>query len=835
MIEILREIYFNHSNNYALARTSTGTISYFPVEGSPTDEQILQHLSGEIVLGSYTLRTDSTVSYICWDVDSTNRDKARNIATALSEQLGEIPHGIEFSGNKGYHIWIFLTEPVPASKAKEFGIQLRESVGAPVSGDPHVEVFPKQDQLTSSSPLGNLIKLPLGEHPKTHSRSMFVDRSNGWEAGPEVDPTSILQKRISFDMLEQALGGVSPIEKMVLLLSGYWVNGERHNLSLALSGFLASLGWSRDDVDELITALVEQNGGDLENLLECVSTTFSRLADNKTVQGFSALNERLPVNVMRSLSELAGQNIADPSIQLIDRIRLEKNTAAYLKVRSAARTMYANLSDTGRFVKTENSLFWLDLGSHQLIEIGTPLWFSRLHTKFGINPKESFGTQVLAAIEMDALTRADKVEVHKRFHWDGRTLHINFGGAEVYKLCGDPARRSISYNGAEEFLFASSANGLQEEIGSTNILEADPLNPWDFLTNDLNFDITEQQKANSEQQRQLLQAWILQLFFGSIANTRPILLLMGPRGSGKTTTARRILRFFEGFNEDVLGIVEDKPDSLRASLENHLVLALDNMEKTRVRWLDNLLNRLATGAQIEIRQLYKSNETYTIRPNCFVLCTGIELPTTEESLFSRILPLELSPLGSPKSEYLIQSRLKDNMVGIWRGMFDLLDDVIQQLNTVGSISIPNSSRLADFVMFCHRIKRCKGLKSDLLTNGLASLGERQNQAMGQSSPAIQVLNFWLEECMKQRVMMDPDKDPTEWRGAGDLFRIFQAIAKKEKMAEFRWTTPAAFARHWTLLAKGGLGITHFETRMHHNTRNGREEEQYRFPVMSLGE
>lgn len=834
MIDLLREIYFQGSNNYAMARSSTGTVSYFPIEGKPTDEQIQHHLEGQIVLGSYTLRGDSTVAYICWDVDSTNRDKARNIASAISEQLGDIPHGIEFSGNKGYHIWIFLEEPVPASKAKGFGIQLRESVGAPTSGDPHVEVFPKQDQLTSSSPLGNLIKLPLGEHPKTHNRSMFVDRSNGWESGPEVDATSILKKRIRFDQLEQALGGSSPVQKMVLLLGGYWVNGERHNLSLAISGFLASLGWAKDDVEELITLLVEQNGGELENLLECVSTTFQRLADNKTVQGFSALNERLPVNVMRSLSELAGQNIADPSIQLIDRIRLEKGSAAHLKVRSAARTMYANLSDTGRFVQTENNLYWLDLGSHKLIEIGSPWWFSRMHNKFGINPKESFGVQVLAAIEMDARVRSDKVEVHKRFHWDGHTLHINFGGAEVYKLCGDPARRSISYNGAEEFLFASSSNGLQEEIGSTNILLADPLNPWDYLTNDLNFDTTEQQKANSEQQRQLLQAWILQLFFGSILNTRPIMLLMGPRGSGKTTTARRILRFFEGFNEDVLGIVEDKPDSLRASLEDHLVLALDNMEKTRVRWLDNLLNRLATGAQIEIRQLYKSNETYTIRPNCFVLATGIELPTSEEALFSRILPLELSPLGSPKSEFLIQSRLKDNMVGIWRGMFDLLDDVIYQLHTVGAVNIPNSSRLADFVMFCHRIKRCKGLKADVLTAGLASLGERQNQAMGQSSPAIQVMDFWLEECIKQRLITDPDKDPTEWRGAGDLFRIFSAIAKKEKM-DFRWTTPAAFARHWSLLAKGGLGNTHYETRQHYNPRNGREEEQYRFPVMSLGE
>jgi len=833
LTEILQKLFFTNRNSYAQARNASGTISYFPLEGTPSEKQLDQHIRGEIVLGSYTLMADSTVDHIVWDVDSTDLVKARNIAAAISEQLGKIPHGIEFSGNKGYHIWIFLEKPVSAAKAKAFGVHLRESVGAPTSGDPHVEVFPKQESLTPSSPLGNLVKLPLGEHPKTHNRSIFVDRENGWEAGPEVDPISVLSAKVDFEILEESLVGTSPLERMTLLLGGYWTSGERHNLALALSGFLASLGWAKDDVTELIQSLIDDYGGDPENLLDCVTTTFKRLTANQTVQGFGALNERLPVTVMRALSELAGQNIADPTIQLIDRIRLEKGPSPFQRVRSAGSTMFSNLQDTGRFVKTENISYWLDLGNHQLVDLESTQWLSLMHRKFGINSKEGFGTQVLEFLRLQAFERSDLVKVHKRFHWDGSTLHINFGGAEVYKLTGNRSQRSISYNGAEEFLFMSCETGLGEELSTRNLFEADPLNPWDFLTNDLSFDPTENQRASNEQQRQLLQAWILQLFFGSILNTRPIALLMGPRGSGKTTTARRILRFFEGFQEDVLGIVEDKPDSLRASLEDHLVLALDNMEKTKVRWLDNLLNRLATGAQIEIRQLYKSNEKYTIRPDCFVLATGIELPTSEESLYSRILPFDLSPLLAPRSEYLIQSRLKDNMVGIWSGMFDYLDGVIHELKSVGAIAVPNSSRLADFVMFCHRIKRCSALDGDQLSAGLASLVERQNQTMAASSPAIQVLDLWLEACAKQRILTDPDRDPQSWRNAGGLWKILNDVARKDKIEGFRWTTPASFARHWGLLVRGGLNNVHFETRSQYNPSNGREEEQYRFPLMEL--
>lgn len=828
----LISIFFEGRDSFAQARQTNGTVSYYPVEGQPTEADIEQHLRGTVVLGSYTLMRDSKVTYISWDVDSLDLVKARTLAEAISEVLTDIPHGIEFSGNKGYHIWIFLTEPVAANKAKAFGLKVREQVGAPSSGDPHVEVFPKQDQLTTSSPMGNLLKLPLGLHPKTHNRSFFVDRKNGWESGPEVDPLGIMRNKVDFDVLEERLTGGTPVQKITNLLGGYWVQGERHNLALALSGFLATLGWSKDDVHELIDNLVEVHGGEPENLLECVETTYRRLTEGKTVQGFGALNETLPVSVMRSLCSLAGENIADPTIQLIDRIRVDKSPT-FLKYRAAGETMYNHMADTGKFVKTANSLYWLDLGTHCLINMESPEWLSVIRKKFGINSKESFGVQTIEEVRLKAFSNATVSPVYKRFHWDGNTLHINFGGPEVYKLTGEKGKRSIVYNGSDNFLFLTNNNGLNDELGARNILESDPLNPWEFLTGDLSFEKNEHNAGTNEQQRQLLQAWILQLFFGSILNTRPIALFLGPRGSGKTTTARRILRFFEGFHEDVLGVVEDKQDSLRASLEEHLILALDNLEQTKAKWLDAFLNRLATGTQIEIRQLYKSNERYVIRPDVFVMLTGIELPTSEESLYSRILPLQLSPLRIPKSEFLIQSRLKDNLAGIWSGMFNYLDSAIQQLQINGTVIQPHSSRLADFTMFVNRIKNCSALNGESVMQGLDNLIVRQNVAMSAASPALQALDTWLVQCGKQRILTNPDMDCGEWRTTSDLFRILHTVARAERIDGFRWSSPAGFGRHWNILSEGGLENYVYQTRTIHNPRTGREEKQFRFPLLDL--
>lgn len=829
----LQEIFFNGTTHFARAKNINNTVSYEPLEGIPSTEELTQHLRGQVCWGSYTLLPNSTVRWICWDVDSTDLTRARNIALAISEKLEGIPHCIEFSGNKGYHIWIFLKEPVSAEAAKGFGVRLRESVEAPSTGDPHVEVFPKQERLTPSNPMGNLVKLPLGLHPKTHNRSVFVDCHNGWEAGEAVDPLTVLAARVDFDELNRRLQESTPLERMVALLGGYWTEGERHNLALALAGFLATLGWSKEDTDTLFEHLIDHHGGDLNNILQCVDTTYMRLAEGKTVQGFSALNERLPVAVMRALSELAGQNIADPAIQLIDRIRLEKGPT-FLKVRSAGRIILTNLTDAGKFVRTEQDSYWLSHETHLLLNMETTPWQSLIRSRFGVNPKESFGVQVLEDVRLAIWDSAPVSSVHKRFRWDGDSLHINFGGAEVYRLDGEPGHRQQYFNGESPFLFASTDDSMAETMAGRNLLLQDPLDPWKFLTDDLNFAPTQNNAANDHQQRQLLRAWVLSVFFGTLLATRPIALMLGPRGSGKTTSARRILRFFEGFDEDVLGIAEDKPDSLRSSIEDHLILALDNLEKTKVRWLDSFLNRLATGAQIELRQLYKSNSKYTIRPNCFVLGTGIELPSNEEALFSRILPFELTPLTSYNSEYLIQRVLKDNFVSAWRGMFDHLDKVIQQLHAVQATRIPVTSRLADFFTFSHRIRGADCIDGDALLAGLDKLIVAQNRTMGTSSAAVAALELWLDRCSRVRLVSNPDDDPEVWRTAGQLFPLLQRVAQQNNLSGFRWESPNGFNRHFTLVAQGGLPMA-FETQTVHNTQQGREERQYRFPVERASE
>src|SRR4249920_1114828 len=103
--------FFTGNNYYAIGGKRTNSNGkeesiYNPVMKPAKQRQVEQHLLGELVLGAYALRQDNTVFWMCFDVDSSDLQKARDLALKLSNLLQSIPHAIEYSGNKGYHIWI---------------------------------------------------------------------------------------------------------------------------------------------------------------------------------------------------------------------------------------------------------------------------------------------------------------------------------------------------------------------------------------------------------------------------------------------------------------------------------------------------------------------------------------------------------------------------------------------------------------------------------------------------------------------------------------------------------------------------------------------------------
>jgi superfamily II DNA or RNA helicase len=127
--------------------------------------------------GVYPMLSNETCWFLAADFDK--QSWARD-ATAFLHTCRErnVPAVLERSrsGNGG-HVWIFFSEPVPASEARRLGsflltetMERRPDIGF----DSYDRFFPSQDTMPVGG-FGNLIALPLQKVPRESDNSVFVD------------------------------------------------------------------------------------------------------------------------------------------------------------------------------------------------------------------------------------------------------------------------------------------------------------------------------------------------------------------------------------------------------------------------------------------------------------------------------------------------------------------------------------------------------------------------------------------------------------------------------------------------------------------------------------
>ena len=816
--KLLLEI-FSGNPYHSRAKEIRGDITYHPIEVPLSIENMRAHVEGQMTLGAYQLlQGANVVRWFGWDVDSTDLKNARSMAQKILSHLTNVPHAVEFSGRKGYHILIFLSEPMSATKAKKIVDWVREIEGLSSIGDSHVECYPKQERLDRSRPKGNLIKIPLGEHPKTHDVSRFVDPLNGWENGPPLDPREILCYRTSLDDVESIFKTDSdPMDQIVETLSDYWIEGKRHEISLYLCGFLANEGWSVEQVTQLIESLTTRTGDDDNyNRLETVRTTFARFKEGKSIRGRQGLGEFLPMSALQKLTELASLIKAPDTVTAVDDIRYLKGKSKIEAARLACSTIWGILNDEGdRVVQTNaNIAYWYSHDSHLLLREGIEIWDSMLNGRFGLNPVDQFSKMTAIELRLRIVRESPFVPIRNRTFWstEDKKLYVNTGGPEVFVISGKN-QIEMMYNGECGQLFITNDTGryIVPDLVSTE-------NAWEHLVEDLSFTTSEEAPATPEEQKELLKAWILAFFFQELLPTRPILALIGEPGSGKTTAIRRILRIVEDPFTDVLGVPTDKQDAFRASIESHRLLVLDNLEKSGAWWMVDMLNKLSTGSHIEIRQLYKTNEKHVIIPECFVACTAVNVPFSDETLFSRLLVLEMEKLFTPLPEHTLQRRIAEYGPAIWGDLLRKLSEVVEVLKDDTPVRTPSNSRLADFTMFCEKIKSCDVVNGKQLSSGLLSMIDSQLKQLKESSPAIQLLEDWI--------ILRPD-EAKQWRSIGQLYEILHEMAQARKV-NFRWRSSHALWRHLGTLEPRLKKDFQAELRREVNPASRREEIMIRF-------
>jgi hypothetical protein len=148
--------FINRNDAHAI-QTKKG---YLRQDGPITNDLVTSHLNGEVTLGAYQIDLNNKVVWTCFDFDGKDLEKEKKKAVKLHKFLVKKGFNplLEFSGKKGYHIWLFV-ESIDAASARHFCHDICKEANVKAH-----EIFPKQNGVTDENPYGNLVKLPLGKH-----------------------------------------------------------------------------------------------------------------------------------------------------------------------------------------------------------------------------------------------------------------------------------------------------------------------------------------------------------------------------------------------------------------------------------------------------------------------------------------------------------------------------------------------------------------------------------------------------------------------------------------------------------------------------------------------
>lgn len=157
-----------------------------------TRDVLKRHFVGSETVGTYIVRNNDTVHFLVFDIDVSRRlllakpseteldgylKVAAETALRLKEEMKKmgLKGYIEFSGYRGYHVWLFCTEWIPVRYALSI-IDILEDKMKSLPDAVTLESFPTKGKRKNGSG-GQTIKLPYGMHLYSGKRSYFCDES----------------------------------------------------------------------------------------------------------------------------------------------------------------------------------------------------------------------------------------------------------------------------------------------------------------------------------------------------------------------------------------------------------------------------------------------------------------------------------------------------------------------------------------------------------------------------------------------------------------------------------------------------------------------------------
>jgi hypothetical protein len=400
-----------------------------------------------------------------------------------------------------------------------------------------------------------------------------------------------------------------------------------------------------------------------------------------------------------------------------------------------ARIIRSHLLEKGTFYTDTRSAYYFLAEEKRLIEINPDsVQYVILMSHFGLNRSEKIFEYVTQDLWREAMENGVVTEVHRLAFYDQNafTLYVSNQDSEVYRITPDAIDRVN--NGTDGVLFLSESGSKSFEI----TLQSYPTSALDeCIFEPVNF---EEDTLSSDERRLLFILWFFSLFFESIMPTKPILAFIGEKGSGKTTTLRKVGTRLQGQTFNVASLTEDSKD-FDAAVTNSPFVVIDNAD-SKASWLNDKLAVAATGGKVRKRELYTTNKLVDFPIKSFIAITARTPQFRREDVAERLLIMRVGRIKNFRSEQAMARQVMKNRERIMSEVVGHLQEVVKALSQAGEEAEVVAFRMADFADFSIKVARYAGVNGKVKSI-FEKLTTEQALFTLEGEPLIDLLFLWL--------------------------------------------------------------------------------------------
>ena len=641
--------------------------------------------------------------------------------------------------------------------------------------------------------------------------SHHTGRAYEWTISPEEkDPAEMPGWLVDFMKKLERNRGPDP-DSLEQFLAKYWEKeGQRHQIALGVAGYLCKLNWPWAVARHLVQTIGKMvKDEEMNDRLRALKDTYEKWQKGHPVAGYEKLRDILTVTDLETFEQLARDRGVPTEVRMIDNIRRQPRHGSngkpqFIVDREMCNAIVTDLKEQGRFFQVDKSRwYWFDSAEKRVTTIDSQMMGTIIDRRYGINPAEKLMKNVLASLRSETLTNGEEVKVYQLAHYEpgDNVLYVYAGEGLVYKLNG---KEIVTQDNGKDGVFF-------EEMEKEACWRADfdhATDPFEVLIKDLSFASGEGVVLAPDYQRMVFWLWLRSLFFEEIQPTKPILVLTGDHGSGKSTALRRVLLLLFGPKGEVSTMNDDR--AWTPAITSNYLLVIDNVDK-RLKWLPEKLNLAATGQTISVRVLYETNQEYRVRPRCFLALTTVRPPFPESTVVDRFILLRMRPLEKYVSEKRMKRNILDQRNQLWSGILKQLNS---DINYLRGKDIDVTFRMADWAELCGKLLRQEKNGGEIFNTIINGLKQEQSAQVLDHSIIPQILDKW------QHI-------GSEWYSVAELYERWKDVAENNNLGFFK--SAKGLAMHLGNIRRALHAVYGLECRS-----NGRIWK-YQFPQAAEGE